>query len=205
MTYKTHKVGGAVAMLLAFEIMRTKGWVAPNINELVQLAVMYPAASWGSTALDLDHHINSVKEQTPFNLLCHKLLHLTHPKHRSWQTHSVLLLTAICIVLMLVINYVNIKHGSLGSFEWLYLRFILMGAWVGAMSHLFLDLITVQGVYLGIKKKFRLVPRMKFFTVDGGWEEFVRGVLYAIVVLLFLNILLRTAGINVFQILEYLK
>ena len=81
MLYRTHKAGGSFAMLVAFHVLRNKGLLLPDVNEVVQLMMMYPAASWGSTALDLDHGISSVKEQTPFNLLCHKVLHLTKPKH----------------------------------------------------------------------------------------------------------------------------
>ena len=45
---KTHHAGGTVAALLAFEVMRSKGWLIPDCNEFVQLLMMYPSASFGS-------------------------------------------------------------------------------------------------------------------------------------------------------------
>ncbi len=51
--YATHKAGGAFAMLVAFQYMRSKGMLLDDISPLVQLAIMYPSASFGSTLPDL--------------------------------------------------------------------------------------------------------------------------------------------------------
>lgn len=53
MMYKTHKMGGALFMFAGFKYLETKGMLLPDVNPLVQLMIMYPASSWGSTAPDL--------------------------------------------------------------------------------------------------------------------------------------------------------
>lgn len=50
--YKTHKAGGALFMLAGFKYLETKGMLLPDVNPIVQLMIMYPASSWGSTAPD---------------------------------------------------------------------------------------------------------------------------------------------------------
>lgn len=50
---KTHRSGGVMFMMVGFEVLRTKGLLLPDINPLLQLAVMYPVSQWGSTLPDL--------------------------------------------------------------------------------------------------------------------------------------------------------
>lgn len=53
---KTHRQGGVLVALVAFQYMKSKGLLIPNTNEYVQLLVMYPFALWGSIApLSLIH------------------------------------------------------------------------------------------------------------------------------------------------------
>src|SRR5215469_7517570 len=125
MMYKTHKAGGVLGALVGFEIMRQQGVLIDDISYWAQLLVIYPAASWGSTSPDLDHHINSVKEQTPFNLVMHKLLHITNPKHRSWQTHSIYFTGVLCALLVYLTWVVDILN--FGMIETAVIQLILMG------------------------------------------------------------------------------
>jgi hypothetical protein len=50
---RTHRAGGVVFMLVGFEVLRQKGLLLPDINPLIQLAVMYPVSQYGSTLPDL--------------------------------------------------------------------------------------------------------------------------------------------------------
>lgn len=173
--YRTHKAGGALAMAVSFEIMRSNNMLVPELNNYIQLAIMYPAASWGSVAPDLDHHWGSVKEKTPFNIVVHKLLHLSHPHHRSWQTHSLLVTGGfLALLYSLVLAGDNIfGTGSLNSMDWVILRLIVMGFIVGVVSHLILDSMSMAGIHTIPDKKFRVVPNSSFFATDSKWETFV--------------------------------
>ena len=57
MLYATHKAGGAFGMMLAFQYMRSKGLLVEDLSPIMQLAIMYPAASFGSTLPDLRHGV----------------------------------------------------------------------------------------------------------------------------------------------------
>lgn len=59
MLYATHKAGGAFGMLIAFQFMKSKGLLVEDLSPIMQLAIMYPAASFGSTLPDLDHSWHS--------------------------------------------------------------------------------------------------------------------------------------------------
>lgn len=185
MLYATHKAGGAVAMLLAYGYMRGEGYLVEGIHPLMQLAIMYPSASFGSTLPDLDHHWGSVKEKTPFNYIVHKVLHLTNPKHRSWQTHSVLVTMGMCYLMWELLNLYIVIKGE--STTLTLLKLMLLGLSVGVGSHLMLDAITRSGIYIIPTKKIRLVPDSSKFSTGTGWEEGIRKIL----IVLFIVLLIR--------------
>ena len=70
---KTHHAGGTVASLLAFEVMRAKGWLIPDCSELVQLLMMYPFASFGSIFPDLDQNDDAQPSKDPVAIAIHKV------------------------------------------------------------------------------------------------------------------------------------
>lgn len=53
MLYATHKAGGAFGMLVAFQYLKSKGMLVEELSPIMQLAIMYPCASFGSTLPDL--------------------------------------------------------------------------------------------------------------------------------------------------------
>lgn len=191
MLYKTHKAGGALCMLIAFELLRSKGLLVDGIAPWMQLTIMYPASSWGSTAPDLDHHIDAVKEQTPANLVVHKVLHLFHPKHRSWQTHSIIPTALLPILMLAIMFFTGIWEST--EIEYTIIRLILVGAGTGILSHLILDAFTTAGIYIVPKLKFRLVPKSSMFATGTKWESFIRVLLY-----------LGCIGIVIWWILNYI-
>lgn len=204
MMYRTHKAGGTLGMLVAFEAARQGGILIPDVNEFIQLAIMYPAASWGSTAPDLDHHWGSVKEKTPFNMLVHKILHLTKPKHRSWQTHSILVTGGFCALVYALVTLGDAYFGvgSLGSFDWIILRLITIGVIVGIASHLILDAMSTAGIWIFPGLKMRFVPRSSFFATGSKWETFVYYACIVLSLVVVLNIGLSYFDINIFSLYE---
>lgn len=180
---KTHRAGGCLAMLLAYQAMQSKGWLVDDIHPVVQLAIMYPIASWGSVFPDVDQTTQSIPEKTPFMLLFNKLLHLGKVRHRSWQTHS-LILTALFLGLLYGGLYLTTLYGLFGLTEasLTLIRLQIMGFAVGIGSHLFLDMCTYEGVRFFRKKWIRLVPHTDAFKTGTLYETIVRVGLYLAIV-----------------------
>lgn len=197
MLYRTHKAGGALAMMVAFEYFRQHNMLATGLNEYVQLLIMYPASSWGATAPDLDHHWGSVKEKTPFNKLVHFFLHKTNPKHRSWQTHSLSVTGGFCTLMFALVSVGDHIWGGLGSADWVILRLIVVGVLVGIVSHLILDAMSTAGIHTLPGMKIRVVPQTSFFGTGSKWETFVYYICITLAGLLALNIFLSQMGLDV--------
>lgn len=180
---KTHRAGGCLAMLLAYNAMRSKGWLVDDIHPVVQLAIMYPIASWGSIFPDVDQTVQAIPEKTPFMLLFNKVLHLGKVRHRSWQTHS-LVLTAFFLALLYGGLYLITQYGLFGltDVSLTLIKLQIMGLGVGIGSHLFLDACTYEGVRFFRKTWIRLVPHTDVFKTGTLYETIVRVGLYLAIV-----------------------
>ena len=178
MMYATHKAGGALFALVGFEVLAKSNLLLPDVEPWVQLIVMYPACSFGSTFPDLDHHWGSVKEHTPFNWIVHKILHLTKPRHRSWQTHSIWV-TGSFVVLLFSLLYATNQFGwfNLSQFALAVLNLLITGFALGIASHLFLDLCTRDGIWLFPGLKLHLAPNNEHFSTGTTYETIYRVVL----------------------------
>lgn len=176
MNYITHKAGGVLGMLAAFELMRQHGMLPGNVNPFVQLLIMFPAASWGSTAPDLDIPKSNVKERTPLNTAVGAFLHMTGAKHRSWQTHCLAITGGVAVLAPALLEKYGAVH--LGALDLELLRLIVYGLCTGIFSHLILDALTPEGIHLVPNVKIHLVPGLPFFRTGGLWEKFVCGLLY---------------------------
>ena len=181
MTYATHKAGGAAFALGGFIFLSSKGLLTSDISPWLSLFLMYPASSFGSTLPDLDHGWSNVKEHTPANWLIHKIIHITKPKHRSWQTHCLVLEIIKIIVLFLLLTLCKTNEWfSQTSLSILYL--IVTGFSLGIASHLFLDMFTRAGIHLIPGRKIRFVPNNEKFSCssDSLYETIWRVFLYMI-------------------------
>lgn len=215
MTGKTHRVGGVLCVLGGYTLLESNGLLLGNVSPLVQLVVMYPFAIYGSTVSDLDHNWHSSPSKDVVSLAINKVLHLTNgvvdrvgentryskflsifdAKHRSWQTHSDLFLA-----LMVIISAILIK-GSAVTSDALILRLISIGLILGIISHLFLDMLTPEGIWSItstfirkvsknklVPQKISLVPDSVYFRTGGEWEKLVRSVMWVLCLILFLKI-----------------
>ncbi len=79
MTGKTHRQGGMLCSLVGFALLKQNGLLNPEVNELVQLLVMYPFCVWGSVASDLDHEWDSAPTKGYPDFVINKALHITKP------------------------------------------------------------------------------------------------------------------------------
>lgn len=178
MTGETHKAGGMLCAVTGFLVLRHNGLLLNNVNEFVQLAVMYPFAMWGSVASDLDHHWESCPSKDPPSWIINKLLHITTPyykkldellpsgvkkhspnyklakffsaNHRSWQTHSDLTLVVVGALLWCILSG-RLSH-NFTSVDLCILSLMLAGVGLGIIMHFILDMLTPEGVWftLGI-------------------------------------------------------
>ena len=187
--------------------MQKNGMLIEDVNPLLQLAVVYPFAVYGSVLPDFDHNWNSCPSKDIVSFAINKLLHLTNgvaekngkqpfilsilnAKHRSWQTHSVLFLLLMCAVSVVLSN------SLVGTFDAMLFKLVSEGLILGIISHLVLDALTPEGIWLAIpsflsgkKLKFRVVPKKQFFATGGRWETLVRYMMWVIIVILLCRII----------------
>lgn len=85
MTGKTHQMGGELSALVGFILLKENGYLLEDTNLYLQLIAMYPFALWGSKALDLDHHKDSIPMKDMFSVGLNKLLHITYKPYRRMK------------------------------------------------------------------------------------------------------------------------
>ena len=194
---RTHKAGGCLAMLVTYSLLQKHNFM-PDVHPLVQLLLMYPAASWGSTMPDLDQNFNSIPEKTPVSIAVHKLLHLGKVRHRSWQTHSL-------FVMCMVIGMLYLMVYCASQYTWFglttesckILTLLVTGLAVGIGSHLLLDLMTYDGIQLtpGVWIRFF---RFDIFKTGTTYEKIVRVLLYIACAVTFVYICVNSTDIRTF-------
>lgn len=202
---KTHRAGGTAFAVVGFEVMRQQGLLLPDVNPLLQFAIIYPIAQWSSTIPDLDHHWKSVGAKTPVNWVLHKLLHLSQPKHRSWQTHSILFTGGLLFLLWTLVIVGPNLYPNATETDWIIARIMVTGLLLGVSSHLFLDSINPKGIHLIPGYKIRFVPRTKFFATGGTWEtRVIYPLCLGVSVLAFISTLFGLCGIELVDVIKSL-
>lgn len=200
---KTHRAGGCAAALITFEVMRTQGWLLPDVSDVIQLAMMYPLASWGSILPDLDHGPDTIPSKDPLSYLINWVLRKTGAKHRSWQTHSIYFTGVILFILYLMVFVFNAILGVQDNVGWAYIRLATVGLIAGVSSHLFLDALSTGGIYLLPNLKIRLVPKSSAFATGGLWEKIVFNILILIIVLVILKIFIFEINPDIIEDIIY--
>lgn len=195
----THRAGGMAFALVGFEVMHHNELLLPDVNPLIQLAIFYPIAQWSSTIPDLDHHWGSTPYKTPVTRILHFFLHLTKPKHRSWQTHSVLVTGGLMLLIYMLAFYGKVFFPDFSAVDWVLIQLMTIGFILGLTSHLFLDLINPSGVHLIPGMKIHLVPKTSFFATGGTWEkQIIFPLCYIISGIMALFIVIESFGIDVY-------
>ena len=207
---KTHRVGGVLSSLVGFTLLSANDLLVPDVNPLVQLAVIYPFAIYGSTVSDLDHNWQSAPSKDPFSWCINKILHLGteaekhgmnnlvvkafNAKHRSWQTHS-----DVFLVLFLAITW-YLMTSAVPTVESILLRLIFLGLSLGVVSHMILDALTPEGIWFLIPSiirhrevKFHLVPKSEFFATGGQWEKLVGILMKLVSTILFIYVVYKAS------------
>lgn len=213
----THRMGGMFFSAVGFVLLKDNGLLLQDVNLFTQWLLIYPFCQWGSTSLDLDHHWASCPSKDYPSYMINKALHLTRPiekktesnkssniyklshalnaRHRSWQTHSEFIL----VILLLVMS--SLMHGrffNLGAVDVAVLRLALTGLCLGTIAHLFLDMLTTDGIHLLVGKivnkllfkgnhvlpeHLRLVPKKVHFFSSEKWEKIAYKIMRLLTVL----------------------
>jgi hypothetical protein len=173
--------------VIGFWALKSNGLLLPDVNEGLQLLVMYPFTMWGSVASDLDHHWDSAPVKDAPSWCINMLLHLTTPvrktmenggssvkksplyhlagifdaSHRSWQTHSDLTLASVLLLLWAVLSgHLNFGFSVV---DLSIIALVLTGICLGLVAHLVLDMITPEGawslLFVGVNKVITLVTK----------------------------------------------
>lgn len=165
---KSHRVGGVLAALGGYYMLKEQGFLIEGVTPLVQLAIIYPFSIVGSLLPDQDHHEESAPMKDVISMTFCKILHLTtklrkrmkangvsekstlysllgvfDARHRSWQTHSDLSFFLISWMLLGVMS----SSGGLLTAEGIVIKLISIGLVLGLLSHLILDMLTPSGVW----------------------------------------------------------
>lgn len=176
---RTHKVAGCCAMMGTFIFLWEKGLLVSDLHPLVQLAIMYPAASWGSTMPDLDQSsLQTIPEKTPMSVGLYYLLHIGKIKHRSWQTHSILTIGLLLLTLFgLVVSAYSFSWLGTSIATYQIVTLIIAGFGVGVLSHLLTDFLTYEGIQL-VPGVWLHPLHFDAFKTGTIYEKIVRGLFY---------------------------
>lgn len=231
MTGKTHRVGGMLCCLGGYTLLEANGMLLGNVSPLLQLTVMYPFAIYGSVVSDLDHHWQSspskdivsyginktlhlstkIRSKMGSKSPIYKLLGLLDAKHRSWQTHSDLFLVTMVLIAYLILG------GTSSDVDSVLIRLVSLGLVLGVISHLFLDMLTPEGIWCivlaviskvtgskVIPQKVSFVPNTKFFRTGGTWESIIRTIMWVICFLLIIRIIYIESPYSIDFVIGYL-
>lgn len=171
----THSRGGEVAALAGFYVLAKNDMLVPGVHPLLQLAIIYPFALYGSKMPDMDHHWGSVPYRDLFNWMVWKVMHPFMPsitmkngtkeqqkarserarsgfkgkfraKHRSAITHSDLTL-ATCLGLTWYFAAAPGSADDITGVQSALVALVGVGFSLGIAAHLFLDGITPEGIW----------------------------------------------------------
>lgn len=169
MNGRTHKVGGACAGVLAGAMLLQPPY---TFDKMLLTGVLVGGSLLGSLMPDIDHKGSTIGHQMKLtstvisNLFGHRGL-----------THAPIVHILITIILLLI-------GGTLTDFpKLMYVSFII-GLFIGGISHLILDSMTIAGIpllYPFSKKKYRIA---KFTT---GKHEMLVQIILIIATLILIN------------------
>lgn len=231
---KTHALGGRVCSLAGFIVLKESGYLISSdvVSPALQFLLLYGTGMYGGIWSDNDQPWSSSPCNDPFSWVQNKALHVFNKpykimdksmgakekrfslqyklvkflacKHRSWQTHSEFTLLVLYILWCLNLETVQSEVN-------LILKLLLiLGFAMGVVSHIFLDLLTSEGIPLMLGEfcsiflpsiklptNLHLVPSRPEFNTGSAWELSIRRLLRYTQYVLMVIILLYLFGISV--------
>lgn len=176
MTEKTHAVGSLVFATGAFLIMDKCNMLDTQIVKIAQYGIITPYALWGTQIPDFDQDNPNRIVTNPVNRLIMDLFKVLGAKHRGIISHvlPIFLSGIVCLLMQLSIITFGMHKLSLDV-----LHLMLLGLFLGLLSHLILDMCTKDGIYV-CGKRVALVPKTDIFKTGSPYEKTFRSVLYIV-------------------------
>ena len=173
MTWKEHKPNGVALGLLSTPVIYNT-LATDEINYVLCLGLSVFFAGYGAIFPDFDIPPAEGKSREPLiNRFFRYLFKLLGFKHRSWQTHSVLISPIPWVILLILA-----RRGITTTTNSILLTWISIGMLIGLFSHLLLDSMTSKGIHIIPNKKFYLFGKGKGFvtgeTITNGKDFFGR-------------------------------
>jgi hypothetical protein len=203
MTKLTHKTAAAGAGIAAAYAVYHTNLFNCGISPYIGVFLVTQAARVGGVYPDVDVAWENVPDKTPEKKVINTILRIAGDGHRSRTTHSLditaLLIFAVAVLpkivgleglqhfissappilapLALIARLLNLLLTSEASRDVIFLAAI--GFVSGWASHMFMDMLTMEGVRLSClgNRKVRFVPKKLFgfkFSTGEAWEDFVR-------------------------------
>lgn len=174
MTAPTHRQYAVTFAFLANMLLYREG--ITEINYYLSIPILLMTSKAGALFPDVDHNWENVKEKTFINKIINIFIHITGGKHRSWQTHSIDIVT-IYTVLAYYIPIKLLEKQLISVINKEVLSILLVGFASGWISHIFSDMLTHAGVRLFCfsKRKLAFVPKKigkLRFNTGNEWEAF---------------------------------
>lgn len=187
MTGKTHSTGGYVSSLIALNFFIVNILKPYNIvYKIVLILIFFYAGHVGSLFPDIDQRKSDISKSHP---IISKVFG-TKFRHRGF-THSLLCLGifALCFGLIIFITDYNIIATSIG-----------LGFVVGYISHLFLDLLTENGIeiFYPCKINFKIATINTGSKVEKSFNKIMKFLIWVLIVY---NILLLF-GFSIFDLIK---
>lgn len=176
MTEKTHAVGSLVFATGAFLIMDKCNMLDTQIVKIVQYGIITPYALWGAQIPDFDQDNPNRIVTNPVNRLIMDLFKVLGAKHRGIISHvlPIFLSGIVCLLMQLSVITFGMHKLSLDV-----LHLMLLGLFLGLLSHLILDMCTKDGIYV-CGKRIALVPKTDIFKTGSSYEKTFRNILYIV-------------------------
>lgn len=175
MTGPTHKQYSITFAFLAAILLYDKGLT--SINYYLSLPIILQVSKYGARFPDFDHNWNSISDKSIPTKIINTIIRITGGKHRSWQTHSIDILSVVMIVSIIFPGFL-LDIGKISEVNKEVLSILMISFSAGWLSHIVADMMTSGGVRITClyKRKVALVPKkigkLKFNT-GNEWEAFV--------------------------------
>ena len=170
-THKQYSILFAcITLIIAFNINLS------SINYFLAIPIVMSISKSGALFPDIDHAWRNVGNKTVLNRILNIIIRHTGGKHRSRHTHSIDICIWFIVITYWVPNYLY-RMGYLSQVNKEVAVLLAMSFASGWVSHLFSDMLTVDGVYPFVfaKKRIAFVPKqigkIKFST-GSDWEKF---------------------------------
>ena len=182
MLYNTHKKYGQLFGLGGLAVAGVTGTFdeVGLLGTLVGVGVAMAGSKFGAEFPDIDSKQSKPAQKHKIH---RSIFETFGVKHRGRFSHYVVVQTLFWSLILFVANML-MGMVEVPEFVSFYVGLYILFTWVGVMSHLFADALTVEGIYFGLVIKVTLMPVFikkfgfgkwrplkKAFTAGSSWND----------------------------------